>query len=104
MAVLLAGGVMAVLLGGGIADAAGVGAVFGAGAGVCEADSSLEPLQALRASTAASDMAQIKDRRVIFFIRHLLLRGVAGAGFLALRTRFHFLTECSDSCLTVNGL
>ena len=56
-AVLLAGGVMAVLAAGG-AIAVDAGAVFGAGAGV--ADSSLWPLQALRASTAASDRAQIK--------------------------------------------
>jgi hypothetical protein len=58
-AVLLAGGVMAVLAAGGVA-AVDAGAVFGAGAGVGVADSSLWPLQALRASTAASDRAQIK--------------------------------------------
>ena len=58
-AVLLAGGVIAVLVAGGVA-AVDAGAVFGAGAGVGVADSSLWPLQALRASTAASDRAQIK--------------------------------------------
>jgi hypothetical protein len=59
MAVLAAGGVMAVLDAGGVA-AVDAGAVSGAGAGVGVADSSLWPLQALRASTAASDRAQIK--------------------------------------------
>lgn len=59
MAVLAAGGVMAVLAAGGVI-AVDAGAVFGAGAGVGVADSSLWPLQALRASTAASDRAQIK--------------------------------------------
>jgi len=62
-AVLLAGGVIAVLVAAGMAAAVlaagGVAAVLaGAAAGV--ADSSLWPLQALRASTAASDRAQIK--------------------------------------------
>jgi hypothetical protein len=65
-ALLLAGGMAAVLLGGGVAAvvaAGGVaavddGAVFGVGAAVFA--SSLWPLQALNASTAASDRAQIK--------------------------------------------
>jgi hypothetical protein len=56
---VVAGGVMAVLAAGGaIAVDAGAAVAAGAGAGV--ADSSLWPLQALRASTAASDRAQIK--------------------------------------------
>lgn len=58
MAVLAAGGVMAVLAAGGVA-AVDDGAVFGVGAAVFVA-SSLWPLQALNASTAASDRAQIK--------------------------------------------
>jgi tartrate dehydratase beta subunit/fumarate hydratase class I family protein len=53
-AVLVAAGAAAVLAAGGATEVDG--AVFGAGA----ADSSLWPLQALRARTAASDRAQNK--------------------------------------------
>jgi hypothetical protein len=71
---VVAGGVMAVLAAGGaIAVDAGAAVVAGA-AGVVVAESSLWPLQALRASTAASDRAQIKACRVIF-MGHLLLQG-----------------------------